>query len=226
MLRIRNVERTYRVKNEYPGRALRGVCIDFPETGLVFIVGKSGCGKTTLLNLLGGLDKPDAGAIELDGKDLAQYTQKQLDEYRNYCVGFVFQDFNLLEDFTVRENVSIALELQGRPSEQKVQALLERMGLSAYAKRKPWQLSGGQRQRVAIARALVKEPPLLLADEPTGNLDAETGAEVFRLLKEISSSRLVVVVTHDLASAQEYGDRRIELSGGKVVGDHVLGGDA
>ena len=148
--------------------------------------GKSGSGKTTLLNLIGGLDCPDNGEILLDGMKVHQLTPSQLDSYRNSYIGFVFQDYNLLSYFTIEENIALAKELQGQDvSKEKVLEILELVGMSGYESRMPTELSGGQKQRIAIARALMKDPQILLADEPTGALDSETGAMIFQTLKTI-----------------------------------------
>ena len=176
--------KTYRPRGGVPVEALRGVTLRFGERGMVFILGKSGSGKSTLLHILGGLDDADAGYLEIDGKTTQAFSRKDFDDYRNEYVGFVFQEYNLLPTFTVRENLSIALELQGKSaSEEQIAAALAKVGLAGMEKRKPTELSGGQRQRVAIARAMIKEPEMILADEPTGALDEETGQSVLKLLK-------------------------------------------
>lgn len=212
--------KTYRPRGGVPVEALRGVTLRFGERGMVFILGKSGSGKSTLLHILSGLDDADAGYLEIDGKTTQAFSRKDFDDYRNEYVGFVFQEYNLLPTFTVRENLSIALELQGKSaSEEQIAAALAKVGLAGMEKRKPTELSGGQRQRVAIARAMIKEPEMILADEPTGALDEETGQSVLKLLKQLSEEKLVIVVSHDRDFAERFGDRIIELADGAVVRD-------
>lgn len=220
MFEIKNLSKTYRPKGAEPVYALKSVSVDFGEKGLVFILGKSGSGKSTLLHLLGGLLPADEGEIIVNGVSAQSFSAKDYDDYRNEYIGFVFQDYNLLTSFTVGENLAIALELQGKKSDPElIEAALKRVELEGMSKRKPLQLSGGQRQRVAIARALIKDPAIILADEPTGALDNETGKSILQLLKEVSRERLVIVVSHDREFAQEYGDRIVELSDGRVVSD-------
>lgn len=203
-----------------PVEALKGVSFELPSAGLVFILGKSGCGKTTLLNILGGLDDFDGGDVTVNGRSFKSFTQKDYDDYRNNCVGFVFQENNLFDEYTVEYNVGMALSLQSvNDGDKKTYAALKAVGLEDYGNVKPNRLSGGQKQRVAIARAIVKNPQLLLCDEPTGALDSETGATIFELLKQISKNTLVVVVSHDRESAEKYGDRIIELKSGKIISD-------
>ena len=215
-----DIRKTYRPRGGVPVEALRGVTLRFGERGMVFILGKSGSGKSTLLHILGGLDDADAGYLEIDGKTTQAFSRKDFDDYRNEYVGFVFQEYNLLPTFTVRENLSIALELQGKSaSEEQIAAALAKVGLAGMEKRKPTELSGGQWQRVAIARAMIKEPEMILADEPTGALDEETGQSVLKLLKQLSEEKLVIVVSHDRDFAERFGDRIIELADGAVVRD-------
>lgn len=207
--------------------AINGISLELPRTGMIFIKGKSGCGKTTLLNLLGGLDELTAGRILFEGKDTATFTQREWDEYRNRQIGFVFQDYNLLEGFSVEKNLEIALDIQNEltGAEDKKARICENLSfveLAGYEKRKVTQLSGGQKQRVAVARAVAKKCKLILADEPTGNLDSENSKTVLELLKRISKTRLVVVVTHDIAASFEYGDRIITISDGKITDDTEL----
>ncbi|MCD8200775.1 MAG: ATP-binding cassette domain-containing protein [Clostridia bacterium] len=221
MLEIRNVTKLYKgKKGSAEVRALDGVSVSFGETGLVFIVGKSGSGKSTLLNIAGGLDSATEGEILVYGKSSVDFTEADFDGYRNTYVGFVFQEYNVLDEFTVEENVALALELQGRGKDRElVGGILAEVGLSDFAKRKPGTLSGGQKQRVAIARALVKDPRIIMADEPTGALDSETGVEVLETLRKLSETRLVLVVSHDTEFAGRYADRIVELKDGKIVSD-------
>ncbi len=224
MLSAIGLKKTYHPKGGVPVEALRGVTVHFGERGMTFILGKSGSGKSTLLHLLGGLDYADEGRLEIDGRSSEEFGVKDFDDYRNEYVGFVFQEYNLLPAFTVRENLAIALELQGRRAEDgAVGAALERVELAGLEKRRPAELSGGQRQRVAIARAIVKDPKIVLADEPTGALDNATGENVLQLLKELSAEKLVIVVSHDREFAERYADRIIELADGRIVADHPGG---
>ena len=187
---------------------------------MVFVVGKSGCGKSTLLNILGGLDKPTSGEVIFEGKKVCYDKEEYLDEYRKNHIGFVFQDHLLVDDLTVKENVKNVIDLQGKNvSDDEILSVLKSVGIDDIADKLPNTLSGGQRQRVAIARALIKKPSVILADEPTGNLDSESGKIVFDILKEISKTTLVIVVSHDLDSAYRYADRIIELKDGEVLSD-------
>ena len=220
MLKIRGLTKTYQGKDGNDVHALRGIDLSFPSKGMVFVLGKSGSGKSTLLNLLGGLDSPTSGTIEIDGNEIATFSRRDLDSYRNQYVGFVFQEYNVLDDFTVFDNVALALRLQNQEGNQEIVAkTLELVGLSGMEKRKANTLSGGQKQRVAIARAIVKNPEIVLADEPTGALDSTTGAEVLDVLKKLSKDKLVVVVSHDREYALRYGDRIIEIADGEIIHD-------
>ena len=221
MLEIKDVTKTYRTKAGET-RALDGVSVSFPEKGMVFVLGKSGCGKSTLLNVCGGLDVPDSGEVCIKGRSTKDFTSTDYDSYRNTCVGFVFQEYNILSEFTVEDNIALALELQGKPKDPAAIAeILREVELESVAKRKPNTLSGGQKQRVAIARALVKNPEIIMADEPTGALDSVTGRQVFDTLKKLSRDKLVIVVSHDREFAELYADRIIELKDGKVISDVV-----
>lgn len=223
MLSVRNLTKTYQTtKSKTKNRvvALDNVSIDFPETGLVFLLGKSGSGKSTLLNAIGGLDTFDSGEIVIKGKSSANFSQSDFDSYRNTFIGFIFQEYNILENFTVAKNLALAIELQGKKADkEEINRLLEQVDMLPYAKRKPNQLSGGQKQRVAIARALIKNPEIIMADEPTGALDSNTGKQVMETLKELSKSKLIIIVSHDRDFAETYGDRIIELKDGKIIHD-------
>ncbi|MBQ1943280.1 MAG: ABC transporter ATP-binding protein, partial [Clostridia bacterium] len=220
MLEVVNLTKIYSTKTSDEVKALDGVSLRFPERGMVFLLGKSGSGKSTLLNLCGGLDAPTSGEIIVKGRSSKDFSQSDFDSYRNTFVGFVFQEYNILNEFSVEDNVSLALELQGKPKDRKtVNDLLKQVDLEGYAKRKPNTLSGGQKQRIAIARALVKSPEIIMADEPTGALDSATGKQVFDTLKKLSKDKLVLVVSHDREFAEQYGDRVIELMDGKVISD-------
>lgn len=222
MLEVRNLSKIYKstVKNGVDTKALDDVSLTFPEKGMVFLLGKSGSGKSTLLNVCGGLDAPTSGEIIVKGKSSKNFSQSDFDSYRNTFIGFIFQEYNILNEFSVEDNIALALELQGKPKDKKaIAALLEQVELSGFAKRKPNTLSGGQKQRIAIARALVKSPEIIMADEPTGALDSATGKQVFDTLKKLSADKLVIVVSHDRDFAELYGDRIIELKDGKILSD-------
>ncbi len=223
MIQIKNLSKIYQSKHMKPVEALKNVSFDLPEQGLIFLVGRSGSGKTTLLNLLGGLDFPTEGEIFIDGISTKNFKARQFDAYRNTYVGFIFQEYNLLPTLNVKENIGIALELQGKKAtEQAVCQALQLVELNGYEERKLQTLSGGQRQRVSIARALVKNPHIILADEPTGALDSETGKQIFEILKKLSADKLVVVISHDRVYAEQYADRIIELADGKMINDRDL----
>ena len=220
MLEIKGLTKIYRSKTGEEVRALDRVDIAFPETGMVFILGKSGSGKSTLLNIMGGLDSYDSGEFIIKGKSSRDFAGSDFDAYRNTFIGFIFQEYNVLDDFTVGANIGLALELQGKKaSPEAIGGILEQVGLTSFAKRKPNELSGGQKQRVAIARALVKDPQIIMADEPTGALDSATGKQIFDALKLLSKNKLVLVVSHDRDFAERYADRIVELSDGRIVSD-------
>lgn len=209
VLELRNVKKSFsdgRMRID----AVKGVDLCFPERGLFFLVGKSGSGKSTLLNLLGGLEKPTSGEVVYEGRALSSMSSRELDEYRARTVSFVFQEKNVFPALTVAENITFS-DASAHP-----QKALEELGIGGLMERKVNELSGGQLQRVAIARALVRGCRVLLADEPTGNLDRETSRELFSLLKELSCDRLVIVVTHDKESAESFGDVVIALKSGRV----------
>lgn len=216
MIKLVNVSKTYKQKG-IEVNAIKNVDLTLPSKGLVFIVGRSGSGKSTLLNLIGGLDSFDEGEIIIDNKSMNEFTEDDYNNYRNSYLGFVFQEFNLIEDYSVEKNILLGCNLgSDKEKEGKVKEILKRVDLEGLEKRKPNTLSGGQRQRAAIARALIKEPKLLLCDEPTGQLDYETSESIFKLLKEISKESLVVVVSHDIESAKEFGDYIITIKDGRV----------
>ena len=223
MLEVRNLCKTYRPKHGVPVKAIDRVSLSLPETGMIFLLGKSGSGKSTLLNLLGGLDRYDSGDVLVHGMSTRDFKQVHFDSYRNTYVGFIFQEYNLLDEFTVGANIALAIELQGRRAEDaEINEILREVDLVGYGNRRTNELSGGQKQRVAIARALVKKPKIIMADEPSGALDATTGRAVFETLKRLSAERLVMVVSHDREFAETYGDRIIELADGRVIDDRVL----
>ena len=217
MIQIKNLNHIYKSKSGESVKALSDVSYTFTDTGMYFITGKSGSGKSTLLNLLGGLDKISEGDIVIDGDSLRGQSQKGFNNYRNTYAGLIFQEFNLIDGFTVYDNMDLPLKLQGKNNNNKqIAECLERIGLAGYEKRYPSELSGGQKQRIAIARQLAKGSKLMLADEPTGNLDEENGKIVLDILKKLSKEVLVIVVSHDIEAAKEYGDEIITLVDGRI----------
>ncbi len=221
MLSVRNLVKIYKTKGGVDVHALDNVSLDFPETGMVFLLGKSGSGKSTLLNMIGGLDTPTSGEIIVKGKSSKDFSNVDFDSYRNTCIGFIFQEYNILNEFNVEQNIALALQLQGKKNDRNaVNELLKMVDIEGMGKRKPNTLSGGQKQRIAIARALIKEPEIIMADEPTGALDSKTGAQVLDTLKNLSKSKLVIIVSHDHEFAEKYGDRIIELKDGKIIKDN------
>lgn len=223
MLKLENIKKLYKT-GDTEVHALKGVSIEFRKNEFVSILGHSGCGKTTLLNIIGGLDRYTEGELYIDGRPTADFKDRDWDNYRNHSVGFIFQSYNLIPHQSVLANVELALTLSGVPrAERRRRATeaLKRVGLADQLNKKPNEMSGGQMQRVAIARALVNDPEILLADEPTGALDSETSIQIMELLKEIAQDRLVIMVTHNPELAREYSTRIIKLLDGRVVDDSM-----
>ena len=221
MLQLKKITKTY-VSGDEKVEALKGVDIEFRESEFVSILGQSGCGKTTLLNIIGGLDRYTKGDLIINRKSTKDFKDRDWDSYRNYSIGFVFQSYNLISHQTVLSNVELALTIAGvSKKERKERAIkaLEEVGLKDQIYKKPNQLSGGQMQRVSIARAIVNDPDIILADEPTGALDSTTSIQVMDILKEIASDRLVVMVTHEKELAYAYSDRILEIQDGVVIKD-------
>ena len=221
MLEIRNIVKDYATGSETV-HALKGVSIAFRESELVSILGQSGCGKTTLLNIIGGLDQYTSGDLIINGQSTKKYKSADWDTYRNHSIGFIFQSYNLIPHQSVLSNVELALTLSGvskSERRQRAKEALEKVGLGDQLHKRPNQMSGGQMQRVAIARALVNDPDILLADEPTGALDSETSIQIMELIKEIAKDRLVIMVTHNPELAEKYSTRIVRLLDGKIVGD-------
>lgn len=214
------------VKEYYAGdqviKAVNDLSVTFRDNEFVSILGQSGCGKTTFLNIIGGLDQYTSGDLIINGKSTKEYTDKDWDTYRNHRIGFIFQSYNLIMHQTVLKNVEMSLTLSGVPKEERRKralAALEKVGLGSQVDKKPTQMSGGQMQRVAIARALVNDPEIVLADEPTGALDSETSVQIMDLLKEIAKDRLVIMVTHNPELAERYSTRIVRLKDGKMLSD-------
>lgn len=221
MIKLININKYYKSGSE-TYHALRDINLEFGDSGMHFIHGKSGSGKSTLLNVLGGLDKYDSGDLIIDNVSTADFSRRDFNTYRNTYIGFVFQEFNVLKGLSVYENIALSLELQHmnvKQNHDKIQEIIDKVGLTGLENRMMNQISGGQRQRVAIARALIKNPRVIIADEPTGNLDSKNSKMVMDLLKELSKDHLIIVVTHSDALAHEYADRLIEIRDGSVTKD-------
>lgn len=225
MLEIKNLTKVYKTSRKEKCIAVNDVSIDLPSTGMIFVTGKSGSGKSTLLNMIGTLDNITSGDIIVDDQSFKKFKEKDFQEYRSSYLGFIFQDFLLLEELTVKENISLAQKISGSEEEEYLNEIIQRVELEGKEDKFPNELSGGQRQRVAIARALVKKPKMLLCDEPTGNLDYKTSKQILDLLKKESKTKLVIVVSHNTEDAENYADRIIELMDGKVIKDHTKNKD-
>lgn len=229
ILEVRNLFKTY-IGKGFEVKALKDISFDLYSGEFVAIMGTSGSGKSTLLNVLGALDEPTSGSIRLNGIDSENlFVEPKATDYRRENIGFIFQAYNLLKDLTVEENISLPLLLSGEPKESidsKTNDMIDRMGLSNWKKHRPVQLSGGQQQRVAIGRALISEPPILLADELTGNLDANTSEEIMNVLTSMKGllDQSILVVTHDPKVAA-YADRVLFFHDGEIVNEHKNGGN-
>ena len=219
MIKITSLNKIYKSKKRKHCHALKDINLTLPDSGLVFVLGKSGSGKSTLLNLIGGLDNVTSGSIEVDGNDLAKFRENDFCNYRNTHIGFIFQDYHLIDELTVYENIVLSLNLRRLEDKDDVKNALARVDLAGYEDRYPSELSGGEQQRVAIARAIVKKPRIILADEPTGNLDTNTARSIVQLLKELSKECLILIVSHNVNDANSYADRIIELKKGEIISD-------
>jgi putative ABC transport system ATP-binding protein len=218
VLETKNLSKTYGA-GDVAVRALKEVSLRFEQDRFYAVLGRSGSGKTTLLNLLGGLDTPTSGTVLLEGKDLYALADEELAAVRRRRIGFVFQDFQLLPEYTVRDNILLPLTLDKKPPDEAyLSEIVRALDIADILRKQSWQLSGGQQQRVAVARALMARPAIVLADEPTGNLDTENGKRVFGLLRSIASSicKSVVFVTHD-AQLAEQADVRVLIEDGRIV---------
>ncbi|MBQ4566394.1 MAG: ABC transporter ATP-binding protein, partial [Oscillospiraceae bacterium] len=221
MLKLCGIKKDYPVGNGVV-HALKGIDLQFRKSEFVAILGQSGCGKTTMLNIIGGLDSYTEGDLIINGTSTKEYKDRDWDAYRNHSIGFVFQSYNLIPHQSVLQNVELALTLSGvSKSERRARAkkVLEEVGLGDQLKKKPNEMSGGQMQRVAIARALVNDPDIVLADEPTGALDTETSVQVMEILKKVSQDRLVIMVTHNPDLAERYASRTIRMLDGLITDD-------
>ena len=222
MIELKNVKKIYNPNKGNEKVALDDISFKLPSKGLFFILGKSGCGKSTLLNILGLLDKPNDGEVLINGKSTTKLKEREVTSYRSNHIGFIFQEFNLLDELNVYENIDLALNLKSiNNTKDIIDNILEQVGLKGLEKRNVGELSGGEKGRVAIARALVKEPTIILADEPTGNLDEANSKIIFDILKDISKDHLVVVVSHDKESAKKYALGIIEMKDGKIVDNTI-----
>ena len=219
MIKITSLNKIYKSKKRKICHAVKNINLTLPDTGLVFVLGKSGSGKSTLLNLIGGLDNLSGGSIIVDGNDLSCFSESRFCDYRNSHVGFIFQDYHLIDELTVYENIVLSLNLRRMEDKELVSAALAKVDLAGYEDRYPTELSGGEQQRVAIARAIVKKPRIILADEPTGNLDTHTARAIVELLKELSRDCLILIVSHNVNDANSYADRIIELKKGEIISD-------
>ena len=223
MIELKNVCKKYKTSNGVITKALNNVNLKLPSSGLIFILGKSGSGKSTLLNLIGCMDKVTSGNILINDKDISHLSESKLNNYRNSCFGFIFQEHNLIENFSVYDNLRLPCTLKKlKYKKEDFDKVLNSVSLNDLGSRRVNELSGGQKTRVSIARALIKNPNVILADEPTGNLDSTNSTQIFEILKGISKDRLVIVVTHDTEYAYKYGDRVIEIEDGNITKDNIV----
>jgi putative ABC transport system ATP-binding protein len=225
MIRMHDLTKAYRTE-DVETTALNEINLAVEAGEFIAIMGPSGCGKSTLLNVLGMLDSPDSGSYEFDGEDVAGYAENRLAAIRKENIGFIFQSFNLVDELTVAENVMLPLLYQKVPArerDERVQKVLERVGIAHRAEHRPQQLSGGQQQRVAVARAVISNPKLILADEPTGNLDSANGEEVLGLLNQLNGDgTTIIMVTHDRGHA-DHASRIVNMLDGRVLTENVTG---
>ena len=225
MVRLESVNKYFNRRKQNEIHVIRNTSLDMESTGLVALLGPSGCGKTTLLNVIGGLDKVNGGKIFINGQQITGRTAGRIDEIRNLNIGYIFQNYNLVDNMTVFDNVAVALKMTGikdsKEIEEKVNYVLEKVGMYRYRNRYADMLSGGERQRVGIARALVKDPAIVIADEPTGNLDSKNTLEVMNIIKAISVDKLVILVTHEEELADFYASRIIKLRDGAIISDEM-----
>jgi putative ABC transport system ATP-binding protein len=224
-IRIENLSRHYRMGDALI-RAVDGISMQIAAGEFVALLGTSGSGKSSLLNLIAGLDHPTSGTVVVNENDLAKFSREELAKYRLHTVGMVFQSFNLIPSMTLLENVELPLrfaEVDRGKRESLARQALERVGLTARLRHRPTELSGGEQQRASLARALINQPQLLLADEPTGNLDSQTGTEIMNFIREFNQTlgMTIIMVTHERALAERYASRMIFLADGKLVGDQA-----
>ncbi len=221
MLQLKKIKKSYKT-GDFVQHALKGIDVEFRENEFVAILGPSGSGKTTMLNIIGGLDRYDSGDLIINGKSTKEFKDKDWDAYRNNCIGFIFQSYNLIGHISVLQNVEMSMTLSGvsaKKRRRKALEVLNKVGLKEHAHKRPNQLSGGQMQRVAIARALVNDPEIIMADEPTGALDSQTSIQILELIKEIAEDKLVIMVTHNPELAENYASRIIKFKDGNLIDD-------
>lgn len=225
MLSLKNVNKYFNRHRKNEIHVINNISLEFNDNGLVALLGPSGCGKTTLLNAIGGLDKIKSGKIYVNGKKISSKIDSKVDKIRNLNIGYIFQDYKLVDNISVFDNVALVLTMLGikdkNEVKNRVEYVLDKVGMLRYKRRPASMLSGGERQRVGIARALVKNPNIILADEPTGNLDSKNSLEIMKIIKSISKDRLVILVTHEVNLAKFYADRIIELKDGSIVKDYI-----
>ena len=223
MITLKNVNKYFNRHKKNQVHVINNISLNLKNNGLVAFLGPSGCGKTTLLNVIGGLDKIKSGKIYIDNKKISSKCSYKVDKIRNINIGYIFQDYKLIDNLSVFDNVALVLTMIGikdkKEIKKRVEYVLEKVGMERYKNRPSSMLSGGERQRVAVARAIVKDPDIILADEPTGNLDSKNSLEIMKIIKSISKERLVLLVTHEESLARFYADRIIELSDGKAIKD-------
>ena len=223
MIILKNLNKYFYKNKKNEIHVINNTSLELNDTGLVALLGPSGCGKTTLLNVIGGLDNVNSGSIYINDKRLTKIRSSKKDEIRNLNIGYIFQDYHLINDMSVYDNVALVLKMIGIKDKEEIKRrvnyVLEEVGIYKYRKRLAGMLSGGERQRVGIARAIVKNPNIIIADEPTGNLDSKNTIEVMNIIKSISKDKLVILVTHEKDLAYFYATRIIELLDGKVISD-------
>jgi len=224
MLELKNVNKYFNKGKKNQIHAINNTSLTVGDTGLVALLGPSGCGKTTLLNCIGGLDRIKTGKIYINGKKINSLFSSKIDKIRNLNIGYIFQDYKLIDDLSVYDNVAIVLIMIGikdkKEIKKRVEYVLDKVGMLRYRKRPAGMLSGGERQRVGIARAIVKDPNIILADEITGNLDSKNSLEIMKIIKAISKDRLVILVTHEQNLAKFYATRVIEIKDGQIINDY------
>ena len=222
MIKLKNVSKYYYGKKVVT-TGFSKINLELNINEFVVITGESGSGKSTLLNVISGMDAYEDGEMYINGKETSHYTEQDYENYRRKYIGIIFQNFNLINSYTVYQNIELVLMLNGeKKKKEKILNLIEQVGLTKYKNTKVSKLSGGQKQRVAIARALAKDTPIIIADEPTGNLDSKSANEVLKLLKEISKDKLLIVVTHNYEQVEKYATRRIKMHDGKIFEDVIL----
>ena len=225
MITLKNVNKYFNKGKKNEVHVINNTSLTLDNTGLVALLGPSGCGKTTLLNTIGGLDKIKSGSIYIDDKKISSRCSYKVDKIRNLNIGYIFQDYKLIDNISVYDNVALVLKMIGikdkKEIKTRVEYVLDKVGMLRYKRRPAAMLSGGERQRVGIARAIVKDPAIILADEPTGNLDSKNSLEIMKIIKSISKERLVILVTHEQDLAKFYASRIIEVSDGVIVKDYL-----